>query len=180
MQRHKIVFGGAMGAGKSQAISSLSEIKVLATEAFNTDDMAHSKLLTTVGIDYGEISLDAETRIGLYGTPGQTRFSFIWPIIAKGSLGVIILVDHTAQNPLTDLSTYIEAFGKTSDNLIIGVTHIDQRPDRPTSIYRDWLHQQGRTYPLFFIDARKREDVLLLVETMIASLEAQLGSMSAD
>lgn len=173
MQRYKIVFGGAMGAGKSQAIASLSDIQVLATEALNTDEHAHSKLLTTVGIDYGEISLDADTCIGLYGTPGQDRFSFIWPIIGEGALGIIILLDHSVADPLTDLEMYIKDFSKTSNNLIIGITHVDLKPERPISIYRDWLAAQKLLYPLFSIDARVRDDVLLLVETMIAKLEAE-------
>lgn len=173
MQRYKIVFGGAMGAGKSEAIASLSDIQVLATEALNTDEIAHSKLLTTVGIDYGEISIDDETRIGLYGTPGQDRFNFIWPIIGEGALGIILLIDHSAAEPLRDLEMYVRDFSKTSDNLIIGVTHVDLKPDRPISMYREWLTARQLRYPLFTVDARNRDDVLLLIETMIASLEAQ-------
>lgn len=175
MQRYKIVFGGAMGAGKSQAIAALSDIKVLSTEAMNTDDLAHSKLLTTVGIDYGEIAIDENTRIGLYGTPGQERFSFIWPIVAKGALGTIILVDHTAINPIQDLAHYLAAFGRSCDNIIIGVTHLDQKPERPVSIYRDWLKQQQRSDPIFFIDARQRDDVLLLIDTLLTTLEVRSG-----
>ena len=53
LQRFKIVFAGGMGAGKTEAIRSLSEILVLQTEAFNTDAQRHTKLETTVGIDYG-------------------------------------------------------------------------------------------------------------------------------
>ena len=36
----------------------LSEIPILGTEAFNTDVQSHQKSQTTVGIDYGEITLD--------------------------------------------------------------------------------------------------------------------------
>ena len=53
LQQYKIVFAGSMGAGKTEAIRSLSEVPVLATEAFNTDSQAHNKMQTTVGIDYG-------------------------------------------------------------------------------------------------------------------------------
>ena len=35
LQKYKIVFGGKMGAGKTEAIKSLSEISVLSTEAQN-------------------------------------------------------------------------------------------------------------------------------------------------
>ncbi len=75
LQQYKIVFAGSMGAGKTEAIKSLSEIPVLATEAFNTGiAQAHNKMQTTVGIDYGEITLDDGVKIGLYGTPGSIPF----------------------------------------------------------------------------------------------------------
>ena len=77
LQKYKIVFGGTMGAGKTEAIKSLSEVNVLSTEAYNTDEQSHSKTLTTVGIDYGEIKLDDGITVGLYGTPGQDRFDFV-------------------------------------------------------------------------------------------------------
>ncbi len=175
MERYKIVFGGGMGSGKSQAISSLSEIPVFSTEAFNTDAAAHSKMLTTVGIDYGEITLDDQLKIGLYGTPGQLRFSFMWPSIAKGALGVVILIDHSAPDPLADLETYLDSFGQEADRtIVIGVTHMDMCEDRSLSSYRDWMHRSQRHYPVFAVDMRSRDDVLLLVETIIVSLEVQL------
>ena len=56
LQQYKIVFAGTMGAGKTAAIQTISQIQVLSTEALNTDTAAHQKALTTVGIDYGEIA----------------------------------------------------------------------------------------------------------------------------
>lgn len=100
LQQHKIVFAGSMGAGKTEAIRSLSDIPVLLTEAFNTDQQSHNKMETTVGIDYGEVMLEDGIKIGLYGTPGQSRFDFIWSVICKGAIGAIILIDHTVANPL--------------------------------------------------------------------------------
>ncbi len=99
LQRFKIVFAGGMGA----AIRSLSEIPVLQTEAFNTDAQRHTKLKTTVGIDYGEITLDENLTIGLYGTLGQRRFDFIWSAITKGAIGAVILIDHHSDNPIQEL-----------------------------------------------------------------------------
>ena len=80
MQRLKIVFSGPMGAGKTQAIATLSDISVVSTEVKNTDLHINAKALTTVGMDYGEMTLEDGVSIGLYGTPGQERFNFIWPI----------------------------------------------------------------------------------------------------
>ena len=51
MQRLKIVFSGPMGAGKTQAIASLSDIPVVSTEVKNTDLHVNTKALTTVGMD---------------------------------------------------------------------------------------------------------------------------------
>ncbi len=175
LQRYKIVFGGTMGAGKTQAITALSDIPVLTTEAVNTDEQAHQKMMTTVGIDYGEILLDSETTIGLYGTPGQDRFDFMWSIISKGSIGIVILIDHSAANPIEDLNFYLKAFQPFHTNIAIGITHLDDMPERPTVIYRDYLKQQQLNHALFFIDARKHADVLLLVEALVASVEMSLG-----
>lgn len=172
LQQYKIVFAGSMGAGKTEAIRSLSDIPVLSTEALNTDQERHSKLETTVGIDYGEVTLEDDLKIGLYGTPGQSRFDFIWPVICQGAIGAIILIDHNIENPLTEIESYLETFQNYTDNIAIGITHTDEiKTNRDTSIYKDWLIQQDLYSPLFFIDSRKKEDVLLLLEALITSVE---------
>ena len=175
IQQYKIVFGGTIGSGKSRAIKALSEIDVLSTEALNTDLESHEKMLTTVGIDYGEITLDDGVKVGLYGTPGQERFEFIWAVICKGAIGTIVMIDHATENPLIDLDHYVQAFQPFGNNIVIAVTHIDLKPERTLSIYRDWLKTRELNYPLFFVDARQKDDVLLLVETLIANIEVHYG-----
>ena len=174
LQHYKIVFAGTMGAGKSAAIQTISDINVLSTEALNTDTEAHHKALTTVGIDYGEITLEDNLKVGLYGTPGQERFNFIWSVICKGALGTIILIDHSVYNPIQQLNEYLESFKQMSNNIVIGITHLDAKTENTTAIYRDWAAQQATTYPLFFIDAREKDDVLLLLEALIANAEIQI------
>lgn len=172
MQRLKIVFSGPMGAGKTQAISSLSDIAVVSTEVKNTDLQTNAKALTTVGMDYGELTLEGGMSIGLYGTPGQERFNFIWPILSQGALGVVILIDHSANDPIADLSNYLETFSKIYDGrIVIGVSQVDKKPELDFGIYREWLEKTGKNLPVFPVDMRKREDVLLLVDTIISSLE---------
>lgn len=172
MQRLKIVFSGPMGAGKTQAIASLSDIPVVSTEVKNTDTHINAKALTTVGMDYGELTLEGGTSIGLYGTPGQERFNFIWPILSQGALGVIILIDHSAADPIADLANYLDIFSKIYEGrIVIGISQVDKKPERDFGIYRDWLAAQQKNLPVFPVDMRKREDVLLLVDTIIASLE---------
>ena len=175
IQQYKIVFGGTMGSGKSSAIKALSEIDVLSTEALNTDLESHEKMLTTVGIDYGEITLDDGVKVGLDGTAGQERFEFIWAVICKGAIGTIVMIDHATENPLIDLDHYVQAFQPFGNNIGIAITHIDRKPERTLSIYRDWLKARELNYPLFFVDARQQDDVLLLVETLIANIEVHYG-----
>lgn len=173
IQKFKIVFAGSMGSGKTEAIKSLSEIPVLATEAYNTDEISHSKTLTTVGIDYGEITLEDGVKVGLYGTPGQDRFNFMWGVISKGAIGTIILIDHTLKNSTEELQYYLNFFKDHANNVAIGITHTDENLDKSTHIYREWMIKNKLNYPLFFIDARKKMDVLLLIETLITKLEIE-------
>ncbi|TXJ06117.1 MAG: GTP-binding protein [Acinetobacter sp.] len=180
LQQYKIVFGGSMGAGKSAAIQSLSDIPVLTTETMNTDVNAHQKQLTTVGIDYGEVTLDNDLKIGLYGTPGQNRFDFMWSVICKGAIGTVILIDHSSMNSLQDLEFYVSAFADFTDNMVIGITHIDEKPEKITTIYHEWLAKYQKSYPLFHIDARNKKDVLLLIDALIASVEVNLEKLNQE
>lgn len=171
IQKHKIVFAGSMGAGKTEAIKTLSDIPVLATEAINTDQISHNKMYTTVGIDYGEINLSHDLTIGLYGTPGQDRFDFIWSIICKGAIGAVILIDHSSEYALSDLEKYIEFFQEYTQYIAIGITHTDQSLDKSTQTYRNWLKENELYHPLFMIDARQKQDIKLLLEALITSIE---------
>lgn len=171
LQQYKIVFAGTMGAGKSAAIKTISQIDVLSTEAINTDTAAHEKALTTVGIDYGEITLEDDIKVGLYGTPGQERFNFMWNVISKGALGVILLIDHSLDDPISSLNEYLNTFNDMSKNIIIGITHIDEKMTHTTALYRDWQKMQDKTYPLFFVDARVKSDILLMIDALIANAE---------
>lgn len=171
--KFKIVFSGPMGAGKTRAISTLSDIPVVSTEAKNTDIEANAKALTTVGMDYGELKLSNGQTIGLFGTPGQERFNFIWSILAEGALGVVLLIDHAAEDPVADLKHYLETFKEFyNGRIVIGVSRVDVKPERPFGIYQDFLEKHNLNLPVYPVDMRKREDVLLLVETIVASLEA--------
>ena len=37
----------------------------------------------------------------------------------------------------------------------------------------DWMTVNNRHFPLFAVDARQKDDVLLIIEALIASLEVQ-------
>ena len=85
-----------MGAGKTTAIRAISDIPPVNTEAANLDKARHGKAETTVGLDYGETLLEGGEKLRLYGLPGQERFDFMWRILCRGALGVVLLADNGA------------------------------------------------------------------------------------
>ena len=175
LQQYKIVFAGTMGAGKTTAIQSISDIPVLSTEALNTDQNAHQKMLTTVGIDYGELTLADGTKLGLYGTPGQERFNFIWNTICNGAIGTIILIDHTHDHPIQQLNDYLNYFSENNESIIIAFTHLDSTQYKSTKLYKEWQDSQQIHHPIFYIDARSKKDILFILEALIAKAEVQLS-----
>lgn len=107
----KVVFTGPMGAGKTTAIRAISDSAALSTDVpiSGTEAMA-GKTMTTVGLDYGECSIDGQWVFKLFGTPGQDRFRFMWDILGAGAFGLIVLVDNSRPDPIGDVEFYLEAF----------------------------------------------------------------------
>lgn len=176
MKEFKIIFAGSMGAGKTTAIKSLSESEVVSTDVANSDRQAHSKLLTTVGIDYGQIMLPPDIKIGLYGTPGQERFELVWRIVTEGALGAIVMVDASSPKAPEELPYYVDYFHRHNlKNIIVGISHCDLPGHLNLDDAFKILSAQNLVFPVFEIDARKKDDVLLLVETLIASMEAEIA-----
>lgn len=177
MQEYKIIFAGSMGAGKTTSIQSISDEEVVSTDVVNTDKESHSKLLTTVGIDYGHIMLPPDTKVALYGTPGQERFQLVWRIVTQGALGAIILIDSSSPKAKEELPYYVDYFHQNGmDNIVVGLTHMDVEGGAVTmDDALQILSERDFVFPIFAVDSREKEDVLLLVETLLASIEASIS-----
>jgi signal recognition particle receptor subunit beta len=44
-------------------------------------------------MDFGRITLQRDLLLYLFGTPGQSRFWFLWDDLSRGALGAVVLVD---------------------------------------------------------------------------------------
>lgn len=169
MSELKIVITGCVGSGKTTAIQAISDIPVIATEVDASDEVANMKDTTTVAMDYGELALGPDSTVKIYGTPGQLRFGYMWEILAEGALGIIILVNHGRENPIDDLSMYLDNFRQhiKDSTAVIGITHCDD-PLADMSRYHDFLGVRGLDFPVFPVDARDPAQVRLLIEAMAA------------
>jgi uncharacterized protein len=178
-QQLKIVVTGPMGAGKTTAIRAISDTAPVSTEVANTDQEAFAKESTTVGLDYGEIALADGTRVLLYGTPGQSRFSFMWDIIARGALGIILLIDASSPTALEDLASFTTAFQRAVPErpLVIGVGRLQAAETSRLEQHARFVESVGVVAPVFSVDVRQREDVLLLVDTLLSILDIQLAEV---
>lgn len=173
MAQHKIIFAGPVGAGKTTAISSISDIPIITTDEAASDMTADRKPNTTVAMDYGLMKLDGADRVHLYGTPGQERFDFMWDILTEGGLGLVLLLDNTRGNPFNDMSFYVGAFREFIDQtrLVVGVTRMDERREPGLDGYNAHLKTMGLKAPIFEVDARRRRDVAILVQALLYSLD---------
>lgn len=166
---HKIIFTGPVGAGKTTAIATISDKPVVTTEANASDDVKKRKATTTVAMDYGVLNLPDGTSVHLYGTPGQQRFDYMWDILTKGGLGLVVLLDNTRNDPLSDLELYLKSFEEflADRPVCIGVTRMDLSPEPRLNAYQSKLADMGVYAPVFEVDAREDNDVKTLVRSLL-------------
>lgn len=175
MTEYKLLFTGPMGAGKTTAIAAVSEVEPVRTDVKNTDQSV-LKERTTVGLDFGLLTLDNGDRIRLFGTPGQVRFDFLWEILAKNVLGIVILIDNSKPQPLDDLCVYLDGLSKELKNTpcVIGVGRTETHPSPNLDDFTNAASERGLVLPVMAVDVRSRDDVVLLIDCLLAQVEASL------
>lgn len=174
MREHKIVIMGSMGSGKTTAIRAVSDIAMVSTDVRNTDLESSAKLTTTVAMDYGDISLPGGDRLRLYGTPGQDRFEFIWPIVSFGAKGAILLVDAAAAEPLRLFKDFLQVLRRDNPDLpvVAGVTKLDQGTALSIASLHDEAERLGFWIPVVPVDAREKASVLNLLDILMSEIDA--------
>jgi signal recognition particle receptor subunit beta len=173
MKEYKLLITGTMGAGKTTAIRAISDTAPIVTDVVNHDSSV-AKARTTVGLDYGMLSLDNGDRIRLFGTPGQARFDFLWQILARNALGLIMLIDNSRPAPLDDLTMFLDGFASQLATLpcVIGVGRTETHPNPTLEQYADVLEARGMVLPILAVDVRERADVVTLIDTLLGQIEA--------
>jgi signal recognition particle receptor subunit beta len=173
LREYKLVFTGPMGVGKTTAIAAISEAPPISTDVVNADTSV-AKATTTVGLDFGQLTLDNGDRLRIYGTPGQSRFDFMWQILIRDALGLAILLDNSRPKPLEDLDTYLDGFAGALKEMpcAIGVSRHDTHPSPSLDDYARALQARGLVLPIVAVDLRSKDDVTSLIETLLMQIEA--------
>ena len=176
MKQYKIIFTGPVGAGKTTAIHSISDEPPVKTDAAASDMTKSRKAATTVAMDYGVMKLDDGEKIHLYGTPGQERFDFMWDILTVGGIGLILLLDNTRADPFQDMRFFLDSFNGfiAETSVAIGITQMDSSRKPSIADYHKQLQETELKPAIFAVDAREKDDVSLLVQALLFTLDPGL------
>ena len=172
----KVLIAGGFGVGKTTLVRSLSEIPPLLTEQEMTTasigiddaDMVPDKRTTTVAMDFGRITVDDSLILYLFGTPGQSRFWFMWDELARGSVGAVVLVDLRR---VDDCFPAIDYFENRRLPFVVAVNRFPGADEYDAETVREALALSDDC-PVLWMDAREirssQDTLVSLVEHALA------------
>lgn len=168
----KIVVSGPYASGKTQFINTISEIETVKTEVKTTRaGEKEKKDYTTVAMDFGRIKIDDEHTLYLFGTPGQSRFDFMWDILGKGMVGLVVLVDSTDPATFHEARRIINYFeSRYPAPFVVGCNKQDLKGAWSPEDIRTALDlgDDAKVLPLVSTDKQSVKNVLLVLLDEIA------------
>lgn len=175
MQSVKVVVTGPFNAGKTTFIKAVSEITVLSTERQVSDASGEGGGETTVAMDFGRITVSDDVVLYLFGTPGQSRFSFMWETLSEGMLGFVLLVDTTEPGTFTDAKEMIGFFTDMSDvPFVVAANKVDADDTETIRQVRTDLELADEV-KLLPVDARDKDSVKAVLLGLLYEILESMG-----
>jgi uncharacterized protein len=171
MELMRLVITGAVGAGKSTFIRTVSEIEVVDTDRKPTDDTALMKKSTTVAMDFGKFTFGSNMTLHLYGTPGQSRFDFMWDmLVTKAHAFVLLVAAHRPEEFRSARQIMAFIHQRVNIPMLLGVTHTDCQGAWSIEDvgFAMGCSNQDSPFPVIAVDANDRESV---IQALIALVE---------
>ncbi|GAA4426823.1 ATP/GTP-binding protein [Actinokineospora soli] len=174
----KILVSGGFGVGKTTLIGAVSEIPPLRTEELITDasagvddlDGLPGKTTTTVALDFGRITINAQLVVYLFGTPGQDRFWFMWDELARGAVGAVVLADTRR---LPGSFPAVDFFERRGIPFTVGVNCFDGVQPYTVDQVRAALALTSPV-PVLLCDARSRESAKDVLGTLVGHVMSKM------
>jgi signal recognition particle receptor subunit beta len=100
----------------------------------------------------------------------------MWDILINGGIGLILLLDNTRADPFQDMKFFLDAFSGfiSETGVAIGITQLDLSNKLTINDYHKHLQDLGLNLPVFAVDAREKNDVSLLIQALLYSLDPGL------
>jgi hypothetical protein len=173
MREHKVVVLGGMGSGKSTLVRSIAAGAVVDTDVANSDRLGADKASTTVALDYADIDLPNGERLRLYGTPASSVSISCGRSCCRARVARCCCWMR-ARGRGSRAGGYLQVLRPFASSLalVVAVTHLDQAPHAALD---DWAARaclDDQPLPLLAVDARDREQGLLLMDVLMSEMEA--------
>lgn len=177
----RLVVTGTVGSGKSTFIRTISEIEAVDTDRIATDETALLKRKTTVAFDFGRMAFGSDKALHLYGTPGQSRFDFMWDILIRKAHAYILLVAANRPGEFRHARQILQFMKQRAQiPMIVGLTHMDCLEAWDLENIKISLrHLEGKGHPpIINVDPRDQASVaqalITLVQLLMQSRESEV------
>ena len=168
MQNYHYIFIGPQKSGKTSALSCLSEISLSQIQNMLSEHHATSKLLTLPNMEQAVLRIEDSKNAYLYNYDHQVQIDQHLSVVGEEADGGVIFINHAHNDALDQLEHYITLLSQQVENLVVAITHVDLDSQQLLKRYRNWLIMKKLNIPIFMIDARKKNDIELLIEVLVA------------